>query len=142
MAWIFQGILLSLWRAKISRKRLKTPRIMRMKFFRTLYTENNKMVSICKIYKSTYRGLQPTQAWVGMVLTAVDFEIWFLLWNPIVVSNIYFKGFLIKWKLWKFIISRYDLCSKIWSFQVIINFCNFASKYTNFWYVTQNGWLS
>ena len=50
--------------------------------------------------------------------------------------------FLIKWKMWKFIIRRYNLCSKIWPFHLIINFYNFASKCTKFLYVTQNDWLS
>ena len=88
------------------------------------------------------RGLQPTQNWVGRFLITTYPEIKLLLWNAMVLSNIYLKSFLIKWKLWKFIIRRYNLCSKIWPFHVILNFYNFASKYTKFLNVTQNGWLS
>ena len=91
---------------------------------------------------SKYRGLQPTQNWVGRFLITTYPEIKLLLWNAMVLSNIYLKSFLIKWKLWKFIIRRYNLCSKIWPFHLIINFYNFASKCTKFLYVTQNDWLS
>ena len=104
---------------------------------RTIAFHNKNLIS-----KSSAVKTMPTQVWVGMVLTADNFEIKFLLWNAIVLNKIYFKAFLIKWKMWKFIIRRYNLCSKIWPFHLIINFYNFASKYTKFLYVTQNDWLS
>ena len=70
---------------------------------------------------------------VGVLLPAVHSEIEILLWKPILLSNFCFKRFLIKAKLWKFIISWYNLCSEIYPFQLIINFCNFAliKKYLN-----------